>query len=260
LFLTELVDVVRAVQVFEAKKRKPVYFGDVTVYGANDEWQFVASFGANMCPECEGYHDSIYFGTSLRGDFEYHVIMDVNLIYAKVHPNCSCTLIRVGMVKDEPTPEPKKPEIKYNIKTQPGVVNQKDVITKLNKTLNELPSSHVKTVKGFKIIRKNPYSPAGRFDGIDIEFREDTMEGDKSKHIIYHEVGHSFFYRKLDYNAQMKWYSFWGDDIDDMPTDYSKTHFREGFAECYSIYYNKAWEGSRLSSRVVQYMEEVTRA
>lgn len=98
---SQLISIVRTVQaVQEAQTRKPPELGNVTFYGANDMWLFLASHLQNMCDECASYDLDTYFGTEIRMLFPYHQIIDENNIYVYVHPNCGCLLSRQGMVEE----------------------------------------------------------------------------------------------------------------------------------------------------------------
>jgi len=79
-------------------------------FGAEDQWQFIASNMSNMCPDCGSIDLDYYWGNELRGLFPYLDVVDLNTIYAHVHPNCRCVLARIGNVQepDEPQQEPPK--------------------------------------------------------------------------------------------------------------------------------------------------------
>jgi hypothetical protein len=49
-----------------------------------------------MCRDCEEYDGQSFSGEELRLVFPYLEIVDQDLIYPKVHPNCRCALIRVS--------------------------------------------------------------------------------------------------------------------------------------------------------------------
>ena len=98
--MIEVVKVVNAVEAVEkALARKPAYLGDVTFFGADDMWQFIASHSPNMCGECEGYDMNVYFGNEIRGLFKYLEIVDENTVYTHVHPHCLCPLVRLAPVE-----------------------------------------------------------------------------------------------------------------------------------------------------------------
>ena len=165
-----------------------------------------------------------------------------------VHPNCRCRLER-----SSPLEEP-KPEVQFDIIVDTEVENPEKLKTKFNNILNELPTLHVKKGLRFKVIKENPYSPYGEFDGLTVSMREDALESEKGRYVLYHEVGHVFFYDKFNYNAQMKWMDEWSVKHDEMPTSYAKSRFEEGFAECYALYYS---DKKKLTPSIVSWFDRV---
>jgi len=87
------------IYAYESRRRIPNWLKGITFYSANDEWQFIQSDSPHMCDECRSYSNNIYFGSSIRGEFPYHLIQDENTLTALVHPNCLCTLVRVFPVE-----------------------------------------------------------------------------------------------------------------------------------------------------------------
>jgi hypothetical protein len=97
--LLNLAEIIDAVEYAEAISRKPDIYGNVTFFGANDEWLYTAYNTANTCDICDGMNGDTYYGYELRQLFPYLVIVDENTIYAKVHPRCACVLSRVFPVE-----------------------------------------------------------------------------------------------------------------------------------------------------------------
>lgn len=94
----EILNIIEAIEVAEAS-RKPAIYGNLTFYGANDQWYFTAYNTGNTCNTCGDLDGETFYGNELRRLFKYHVIIDENTIYAKVHPNCACILSRVFNVE-----------------------------------------------------------------------------------------------------------------------------------------------------------------
>lgn len=99
--LINLLNVVEVLEVAEASQRKPIIYGDVTFFGANDEWYYTAYNIGNTCDVCGDMDGETFYGYDLRSRFPYLVIIDENTIYAKVHPNCACILSRLAPVETQ---------------------------------------------------------------------------------------------------------------------------------------------------------------
>lgn len=82
-----------------ATRRIPQEMRGVTFYSSNDEWQFIQSDNPRICEICLGMDGDVFRGDELRTRFFWHVIVDVNSVYPKVHPNCGCSLVRVYPVE-----------------------------------------------------------------------------------------------------------------------------------------------------------------
>ena len=50
---------------------------------------------------------------------------------------------------------------------------------------------------------------------------------------IKHEIGHHVYFDRFTDEQRQRWTTFWRQHRDRMPTDYAKTHEKEGFAEVY---------------------------
>jgi hypothetical protein len=95
----QAIQLIKQIDLHEAKKRIPIEYGNVSFFGENDEWLYISSYALAMCDVCGGYDNDHYFGPDLRGAFPYLTIIDENNIYAGVHPHCGCILSRVGYVE-----------------------------------------------------------------------------------------------------------------------------------------------------------------
>jgi hypothetical protein len=97
LFLTELVDVVKA--VIEAKKRIIPDIVDApgfTYFGARDSWLYFEFDDARICPECRSWGTiTVYQGNHLRDKFPFLEVISRDRIQVNVHPNCRCYLRRM---------------------------------------------------------------------------------------------------------------------------------------------------------------------
>lgn len=99
--LLGLIALIDVAELVEASRRKPVgIYGNLTFYGADDEWLFLAYHTDNTCDNCASMDEDTYGGYELRQLFKWHIIVDENTIYARVHPHCGCTLTRVTFVDD----------------------------------------------------------------------------------------------------------------------------------------------------------------
>jgi hypothetical protein len=104
--LLTLIELVDAAELIESSKRKPAMYGNLTFYGGDDQWLFQAYHTApaatnrfkGSCDECRSYDGETFYGNDLRGFFRWHIIVDENNIYAKVHPHCNCSLTRLTFV------------------------------------------------------------------------------------------------------------------------------------------------------------------
>jgi hypothetical protein len=105
--LTTLINAIRTIQNGDKHWVPAEYRGAVTFFADNDQWQFIASNLSNMCPVCEGMDLEYFQGPDVRTEFPYLEIIEGNQIYARVHPNCSCALARMGDVIEEPPVEEK---------------------------------------------------------------------------------------------------------------------------------------------------------
>ncbi len=91
-------DLLNIIHVVEAV-RKPAIYGNLTFFGANDEWFYTAYNTGNTCDVCAGYDGDTFNGSDLRRLFKWLVIVDENTIAARVHPHCACVLSRVFNVE-----------------------------------------------------------------------------------------------------------------------------------------------------------------
>lgn len=89
----------KIVQIVKATRRIPTEIRGVTFYSSNDEWMFIQSDNPHICEICLGMDGDVFRGDELRTRFFWHVVVDANLIYPKVHNHCGCTLARVYPVE-----------------------------------------------------------------------------------------------------------------------------------------------------------------
>ena len=55
---------------------------------------------------------------------------------------------------------------------------------------------------------------------------------------LKHEIGHHVYYHRMTAKERAAWDKLWRDKRDKMPTDYAKSHEKEGFAEAYEFLRN----------------------
>jgi hypothetical protein len=92
--LSSLFGAIRLIQMRD-KRWVPEEFRGISFFGSMDEWQYEASEASNMCQDCEEYNGRVFVGYELRREFPYMEVVNVNMIYPRVHPNCNCMLVRV---------------------------------------------------------------------------------------------------------------------------------------------------------------------
>lgn len=94
--MSSVLEVVQAVRVVDALKRKPKEFKTVSFFGEYDVWRYHAVFDKKLCDKCLKHAETFYFiGKYLRGLFEHLEIKDINTILVKEHPHCRCELHRI---------------------------------------------------------------------------------------------------------------------------------------------------------------------
>jgi len=212
------------------------------VYGKKNEasgFEWVGSIDERTCNYCDSQ-----IGRQYRlGQF---------LPRLPAHGGCRCGWRIIP--QEEPMPKliPKEPEIKHSITLDPEIKNPKELKIEFDKILNELPPHHIRKDLEFRVIKENPYSPYGQFDGSTISMREDALKSEKGRHVVYHEIGHGFYYDRFDYAQQMRWMDEWSAKLDKMPTDLAKSRFEEGFAECYALYQS---DKKTLDSSIVSWFD-----
>lgn len=83
----------------------------ITYFSVNDEWVYWAEMDNKVCDNCLENEFNTFTGNQLRSKFPYLEIGGIELVWAKVHPNCRCKLIRVLRFDrynwTEPTPKNK---------------------------------------------------------------------------------------------------------------------------------------------------------
>jgi hypothetical protein len=85
-----LIDVVKAVQRIPVELR-----GKTTFFSRHDTWIYHGVFDEVFCEQCQAKAvPYTYAGSSLRREFPWLEISDVNRVEALVHPNCRCWLER----------------------------------------------------------------------------------------------------------------------------------------------------------------------
>jgi len=225
----------------------------------HDVWLFQAVMDTRVCDLCRKYETANEWnGNGLRSEFPYLRILDENTIGGPgsdgdglVHPNCRCRLVRsIGYEKPQP---------KFDVTIDLEVKNPESTKRKLTRLVGVLPEAHTEDImKGFRVVKKSPYRNYGEYDGVEIRIREDILGEEHARHVIYHEVGHHVWYDDLTYDDRAKWRRIWYRAP--MPTDYAKNAPRnqveEGFAECYSIFYNKSSK-FKINIEVERFIEEV---
>lgn len=96
----------RAVQAVKAlaedKSWIPEEFrGKRTFFSDWDLWQYHYVHDERVCNVCAGHGDmSVIVGSKIRLLFPYLEIVDWELIFAMEHPNCRCTLVRIGFYEE----------------------------------------------------------------------------------------------------------------------------------------------------------------
>lgn len=80
----------------EAQKRIPGPLRGYGFFGENDWWLFIAVMDNHTCMQCQDYADrGIFNGVDLRRLFPYLEVESENRVWANVHPNCRCFLVRM---------------------------------------------------------------------------------------------------------------------------------------------------------------------
>jgi hypothetical protein len=79
-------------------RRIPEEFRGPTYFGTFDEWIYNTEETETVCEVCESYNLETFYGHEIRSTFPYWQIIDFNVIYPSVHPNCRCRLVRKTFV------------------------------------------------------------------------------------------------------------------------------------------------------------------
>lgn len=99
--MSSLWQIIHVVQVIDAVKRKPEEYKRQSFFGFYDLWHYIPVFDERLCHICEGYaRRKVFRGTELRKSFAHLMIVDEDLIFASVHPNCRCYLFRIIGVRE----------------------------------------------------------------------------------------------------------------------------------------------------------------
>jgi hypothetical protein len=114
-----MLQAVKAVQVFQDKHWIPEDLHDVTYFSRSDVWHYISISDERRCQFCEEFDGFDYFGDQLRTFFPDLVIRSPNVIDVHIHmtlwhkPTCRCKLVRVVLPKEtlEKIPEIVKKEI-----------------------------------------------------------------------------------------------------------------------------------------------------
>ena len=102
----EAVQIVSAVQLYEATKRKHWVYKKQTFYSKMDVWHYVLEAGADHCENCKSQADRLFLGSALRTWFPDHTIEGKDRIYVNYHetlwgkPTCKCYLYRMDSAAD----------------------------------------------------------------------------------------------------------------------------------------------------------------
>lgn len=92
----ELIQVVEAIAVVDALKRKPEEYRTQSFFGELNLWKYIPVYDPKLCDRCREHDVTKFFwGPDLRKEFPYLEIVDENTIEANVHPHCRCFLARV---------------------------------------------------------------------------------------------------------------------------------------------------------------------
>jgi hypothetical protein len=119
---TQLLQIVNAVEQYEAKQRIPPEHKGTSFFSAFDLWQYIAITDDRTCKYCMDYDRNILFGTDLRLNFPDLEIINDDQILPRLHmtlwgaDTCRCTILRVTDLSDYITytePIPEFPSVKY---------------------------------------------------------------------------------------------------------------------------------------------------
>lgn len=91
-----MLKAIQAVRMFQDKKWIPEHLKELSYFSQYDLWHYMAVSDERRCELCDVNDGVDMAGDVLRGKFEYLEIIDENMIYPNVHPNCRCMLIRVA--------------------------------------------------------------------------------------------------------------------------------------------------------------------
>lgn len=99
----QIVKAAQAVQLYTTQtdaRRIPEEFRGPSYFGTFDEWIYNTEESDTVCEVCESYNQTHFFGNEIRAEFPYWQIIDFNVIYPSVHPNCRCKLVRTSFVSE----------------------------------------------------------------------------------------------------------------------------------------------------------------
>lgn len=94
-------------EAVKATQRIPQELRRVTYFSIYDQWDMHMVYDNRTCERCLPHLGS-YSGNDLRITFPFLEIIDENLIYAHVHPNCRCYLMRIANPMDPRMYEPEE--------------------------------------------------------------------------------------------------------------------------------------------------------
>ena len=198
----EAVQLVEAVQLFEARKRKHWVYKTTTFYSKMDLWHYVLEAGADHCEHCLKQADQIVLGSALRGMFPDHTVKSRDHIYVNYHmtlwgkPTCKCYLYRVDSAAD-PYSSKFEPEVKYG--EEPSYLLP-------NPVLNQLP---IKDLKGLKVkLGKEGTLPHYNVKTSTLTFDKYLLNDVSPKtrdSILRHEIGHHVHRKQLTHKEEKEW-------------------------------------------------------
>ncbi len=93
--LPSIIEAVEVVEAVEGTQWIPDWLQGDTFFSEYDFWRFAAISDDRLCFGCSIYDKMVFSGAELRFEFPYLEIVDANLIFAYIHPNCRCVLTRV---------------------------------------------------------------------------------------------------------------------------------------------------------------------
>jgi len=137
-----------------------------------------------------------------------------------------------------------KPKEEFGLNIHPTFSD--DVKYDAKRIVGYAPKEHLEGLKEVSVVREiGTYKFDEREGNISGMYFKDTISlhggifhtEDRARKVILHEVGHHVYSNKLD-GKKKEWDTFWSENKNIMPNDYSKSNSNEGFAECYSMYQN----------------------